>query len=62
MLNSNHRRLIADKLGDIGTYTIGAVLIGQLIGNTFNITLTVFGLLAATICFISIYYLLRTLK
>ena len=59
MLNPNQRRWQADKLGDVTTYTITALLLGQFLTHAFSVQLTVVGIAVSGLCF---FYSNRLLK
>ena len=62
MLTPDQRRWRADKLGDLATYTTGALLLGQFVSNSFRVDLTIIALLVSASCFLYGNYLLKQLK
>jgi hypothetical protein len=61
MLTPEQRRWQADKFGDITTYTVTALLLGQFLTHTFSLEVTVVGIAVSALCFFYSNRLLRTL-
>jgi uncharacterized membrane protein YphA (DoxX/SURF4 family) len=59
VFNSNQKKWLADKLGDVAAYAIGTVFIGQLINNRFNPALTIVGLSVVLLSLTIGYYSLK---
>jgi hypothetical protein len=62
MLNFEQRRWQADKLGDLATYTISALLIGQIVAQQFRTDMTIVGLVLSFSLYLYSNMLLRKLK
>jgi hypothetical protein len=52
MFSPEQRRWRADKFGDLANYTVGALLIGQLLTRSFHLDLTLIGLAVPVFAFI----------
>jgi hypothetical protein len=62
MLTPEQRRWQADKFGDITTYTVTALLLGQFLTHTFSLLLTFVGIAVSGLCFFYSNRLLKTLR
>ena len=60
-LTPEQRQWQADKFGDLANYTLGSLLIGQLISKSFRLDLTFAGLVITGAAFIYGNYLLHRL-
>ena len=60
MFNPDQRHWLADKLGDLANYVITALLVGQLLSDSFRVDNIIIGLLATAVCFYWSYYLLKS--
>ena len=61
MFTPPRRQWLADKLGDLGTYTIGALLLGQVLTGQFRFGPTIVGLIVSTGCYLYGSHLLKSL-
>jgi hypothetical protein len=62
MLNPDQRRWQADKLGDLATYTISALLIGQIVAQEFRTDMTIIGLVLSFSLYLYSNILLKKVK